>query len=88
MHSNKYNHAWYRFRNVCNFENLEEQNDLIWTVKAMIASKVLIGWDIVEKWVCFDDTVYQIVTLQQVNKVHHWIFDDGMDFRECAISSR
>ena len=30
MHSNKYKHAWYWFRNVWNFE---KQNDFVWMVK-------------------------------------------------------
>ena len=41
MHSNKYKHAWYWFKNVWNFEHFEKQNDFVWMGKLMAACKVL-----------------------------------------------
>ena len=41
MHSNKYKHAWYWFRNVWNCENVEKQNDFEWVVKPVATFKVL-----------------------------------------------
>ena len=33
MHSNKYKHACYRYRNLLTFKNFWEQNDFVWMVK-------------------------------------------------------
>ena len=41
MHSNKYKHAWYWFRNLLDLKNFEKQNNFVWMVKTMAACKVL-----------------------------------------------
>ena len=37
MHSYKYKHAWYRFRNLTHFENFEKQTILYWHVNRSLS---------------------------------------------------